>query len=180
MAEIGKAVTVGSLFVLFLGVVVVLSLFPEIASSQHQLTNKLPYVNDNDVLTDCYAPGINGTVNTSNSNCNKTLTQYQTDWRVTGCPLSSLVITNASGTLLILDTDYSVDLTYGIVSYKNTSKTSLKGLGSTLNMTNASYDFCTSGYITDSAGRSVAGLIGIFTALALVAFAIYYGVKQYF
>lgn len=190
MAELGKAITVGSLLVLAIGVIVVLAILPEIASKQTLMTSKLDYVNESSGtlsgtvtgVGECFAVGVAREVNTSSPNCNKTLslTPAVTDWQRTNCPLSDLVVKLTNGTQLTENTDYIFYATSGIVAYQNTTLMNSTEMNQTYNVTYATYKYCDDGYISDSAGRSVAGLILIFTALALVAFAIYYSVKQYF
>jgi hypothetical protein len=181
MVDTGKAVTIGTFVILFLGVVVALAMLPEIGSQQNLMTDTQPFT-ETQTLTGCYADGVTMQVNTSNPSCNRTLTRAPSGNYV-NCPLNSVVVTNRTSSVLTQNTDYKVYLSTGVVQYLNTSKTNATSLGTGLthnNGTSASYEYCAEGYVTDSAGKSIVRLIGIFAALALVAFVIYYGVRQYF
>ena len=177
MALDSKSVTMGSLLILFIGIVVVLALVPTIANTQKELTSKLTQFNDSDALTACYSDV--GQVQQNDSRCNFTVNHAPASWQEDTCQISSVVIRNGSGsTALAVTTDYIVYAGTGIIAYQNSSSANITNIGVS-NVTYITYDYCTEGYITNSAGRSVANLIMIFVALALLAYVLYYSMKTW-
>ena len=171
----GKVIGIGSLLIMFIGVIVVLAIMPEIATNQEEMTNKNSVVSE---LVDISTTrNLSGTEFPLNFSVDIRITEYPTGWKVSQCPVSSFVITNQSGTVLVDATDYELDESTGILNFYDTHETNMSGDSNT---TYATYDYCLDGYITSTAGRSVAKLILIFTALALVAFTIFYSVKHWF
>lgn len=106
-------------------------------------------------------------VDANNVNESVNITIYsQSDWKVQECPLTSVVITNGADTELTEDTDYVLYADAGVFSLLNTTDT-IPSVS--LNTSSVAYVYCADGYVTNSSGRSIANLILIFFALALVA-----------
>lgn len=164
---------IGSIVMVFVAIVVIVGAFiPSIFNTQSTMTDLQPIADEsfNIQSLGCLLP--NGEVNESSSNCNLTLAQwtaYNSDWRTSEsqCYPSSIVVTNASGTALTLDTDYTVVASSGLVNMLNTTDTANTTNGNSLLI---DYNYCDSGYNKDSSSRSSAGLIGLLSALAFVLF----------
>jgi len=176
-------VTIGVLIVLLIGVIVAITLLPEIANQQHGMTDKLTVTNQsNDVTTARNTTSASkkdwkmGTVKMPQFN----LTNNNVEgWKLANCPITSYSVTlfnvtSKRGIALTEGTDYEFSPKWGNFTMKNGTKTRVKG-----NLTIWNYSYCGDGYILDGAGRSVAKLILVFAALALVAFVIFYGVKEF-
>jgi len=161
---------VGKIVIVFMGIIVAFALLVPIFNTQNQLTDKQPVTDETYNLSSrgCY---VGGEVNESVALCNVTVAaRYPTgDWRASDsqCNLGSVVITNATGTDLVLDTDYESYAGTGIIRMLNTTSTNSTGLGDNVLM---DYNYCAEGYNNNGGSRSVAGLIGLFAALALLGF----------
>lgn len=166
---------IGVIILLVVGVIVAFAMLPSIADSQAKMTKLMVVNNETQDLTHCFAVGTQGQVNESNPLCNVTIANAatSTDWRFKGCPISSLSMTNTNGTVITLSTSYTFNSTTGLVSYLNTTQTNSSALSGSINKTLLTYSFCDPGYVTESSGRSIAGLITLFAVLAIVAFAIW-------
>lgn len=108
------------------------------------------------------------------------LTNRPTGWKITDCPLTNVVVGNAS-TAFTLTTDYLIDTSTGNLSLKNTlvvNQTSTTGANA--NKTYVDYSYCGDEYMNLSWGRTlldiVPGFFGI--ALLLVAVALFYSVAK--
>jgi len=166
--------TFGVLIVLFLGIIVVLALMPSIAEQTNTMTEKFTVYN---VSLD-----VNGSI-LANSSGNTTFYMYttpkQAGWKITDCPISNLVVRNGSNDTLVLNTDYTANLSLGRIAPTgaclNWNSTGVYGS----NISRIDYTYCEEGYITSSAGRSITKMILLFAALGLLVFAIYYSVRQF-
>lgn len=155
---------VGGFVLLFIGVVVILALMSPIFNSQAQMTDKSTTSNQSVSTVTAY-------VDDDDVNESKTFTILEQDAKQQAfCDLSSVAVRNGAGTALTLDTDYELDATAGTFNLLNTSKT-IPSVA--LNLTYVDYTFCGDGYVYSSGGRSVAGIIGVFSALALLGFVLY-------
>jgi len=117
--------------------------------------------------TSCYA---GGEVNESDTDCNITVTYAPTGWEQqdSDCYLSGVVVTNATGTALTLDTDYVVYPSTGVIQMLNTTDTNSTSL--VTNVTLIDYAYCGDGYMADSWGRSVLNTnVGLFATVLLIA-----------
>lgn len=158
---------------LFLGafilVVITVALIGSL-STQTNLNTELTKVTDepyNLTALSCYTAG--GQVNQTNSNCNVTVTNAPTGWKQTDCVLTSLSITNNTGTALTLNTDYKVNTATGLIQFLNTTDTDSTSLGQ---VAKVDYSYCGDGYVTSSWGRSVLGVnIGLLAVAILLAIA---------
>ena len=163
-------VNIGMIIMLFIGIVVVAGAFlPTIFNTQNQLTDK------QDVLNQSVST-VTGYLDDSDVNEAINYSIYtQSTWKVSSCPLTSVVIRNGAGTVLADDTDYTLDEANARYSLLNTTKTIPV---TALNLTYVDYSYCADGYNTSSGGRTTAKLIGLFAALALLAF-VTLGVKEW-
>jgi len=159
--------SLGMIVLLVVGVVVVLALMPTIINEQYKMTNKLSVDDETTNLTTegCYTAG--GQVNESDSDCNITVDAWYPsgDWRLSegSCDLSSVTVTNGTGTELTASTDYNLHADEGLVEMLNTSDTESTNIL-------VDYDYCDEGYNKDSGSRGMASVISLFAALALLAF----------
>ena len=169
--------TLGTIVLVMMGIFVCLAILPQIFNTQHQLTNKLSQTNDTANLTalECYTAG-EGQVNTSSANCNVSVTNAPSGWKIADCPLDTLVVKNSSGDALTLTTDYTVNLSTGVVAFKNSSGGANV---SAYDPVYFDYNYCADGYNKDSGSRGIARTIGLFAVLAMVIFVGYYGLKNW-
>ena len=180
---------VGGIVILVMGIVVVLVILQAIFGYQTQVTTKTNIVNE--TLTKTAAISATGHINTSywfalDGGCPQTTD----NWRLTDtsdCALSGITVSLSNGTALVLNTDYVINSTggvnhatctdgdlYGDISFKDTLN-----VNKTDNATKISYTYCQDGYSTNSGSRTMAGLIGLLSAIALLVFVIYMGVRQW-
>jgi len=166
----GKDVTVGTILILFIGIIVALAILPEIATQGGIMTTKSNVINETVDLSTAW------TENGYNANTSETFTlaNAPSGWKITGCPLTTFTFANASKYFTVT-TDYSLAASTGVLTLVPTAEINRSG-----NTTYATYIHCRDGYLTDSGQRSVAGLILIFAALGLLGFTIYYVIRKYF
>ncbi len=147
----------------FVVLVLAIAFLTSIADQTNNVTTKTNVADETyNLSTSCY---VGGEVNESNSACNITVTNYPTSWRVEDCPLTSVVVSNATGTALTLDTDYSLFTSSGVVQMLNTTTTNSTGLG---NNALVDYTYCGDNYMNSSWGRNILGVnVGVF-ALAIL------------
>ena len=101
-----------------------------------------------------------------NATTNFNVSGAQSDWRVSGCPLSGVTLQNTTGTVYTVTTDYVFNLNYGNFTLVNTAKVNQSVLSN--NITVVNYTHCDAGYSTDSATRSITSLIQTFMIIALI------------
>lgn len=163
----------GMIVILVMGIIVALALIPEIFNQQAVQTTKINVADEVvDIGDALLGDQLNASVDLG------PVTSYPTGWKVTGCPLENIVVTNATGSALTVTTDYTLSTTTGILNLKNTTTTQAS-FKATNNNSLIDYTYCPDGYNTDGGSRSIAGLIGLFAVLSLVAFVIGYGVKDW-
>jgi hypothetical protein len=163
-----KGATIGLLIMIFIGVIVGIALFSASADQVAIGTTKATATDETtNLTTSCYTAG--GLVNESNANCNITVTNAPTGWKVTDCPLESVVVTNATGTALTLSTDYNLFASTGVVQMLNTAATNTTNLGENVLI---DYSYCRDGYNKDSSSRTILNIILIFLAIAIMAIVI--------
>lgn len=185
--------TLGGIVILIIVIITAIALLQGIFSSQGQLTTKTNTVNETiDISANRKTVDTKGSINTSywhtlSNGCPQT----NGNWRLTDtgeCALSDVVVIFSNGSsVLTPDTDYVINTTggvgfdncaagrlYGDISFKNTSKVFYS-----TNVTKISYTFCQDGYSTNSATRTMAGLIGLLAVIALALFVVYYGLKEW-
>lgn len=171
-----------TILVIFVAIVVGIVFIVEIANTQEQVTNKMPITNETQSLVSCYTSI--GQVNTSNSNCNKTVSEWydSTDWRAShsSCNIGGVSVTNASGTALTATTDYNLYADIGVIQFLNTTSTNSSNLDGRAATNNSlmNYNFCEEGYNPDSGSRGIARLWTIFGAFIIVSAALY-GIREW-
>lgn len=88
-------------------------------------------------------------------------------WKSADCPLTGVTVENSSDgtyTAVVLDTDYNLDASTGVIHILNTSDTDEEDF----NTTYISYTYCADDYLNSSWGRSVLATVPGFFALALL------------
>jgi hypothetical protein len=155
----------GGIIMIFIAIIVGLTLIVPIFDTQTDLTTKRTVTNE-PVSISAWRN------NSADINITKpfTITNAPTGWKSEDCPLESVVYGNATNNY-VLTTDYTFTASTGVFYSKNTSNVKAGG-----NATFVDYIYCADGYNKDGASRSIAGLIGLFAALALLA-AILVGIK---
>ena len=166
MAEKNKTiVTLVSVTVL---IILAIAFLSSIADTTLGTTEKLKIADESfNLNTACY---VGGQVNESDSDCNRTVTNAPTSWKQedSDCYLSGVVVTNATGTALTLNTDYRVYSSTGVIQFLNTTATETTALVS--NVTLIDYSYCGNNYMADSWGRSILNTnVGLFAIAILVA-----------
>jgi len=168
----------GKIIMLFIGIIVVVSAFvPTIFTTQNKMTDKQAINNESyNLTTSCYTTG--GEINESNSACNYTVENAPTGWEKNDpvCYISSVTVGNATDDPLTESTDYNLVADEGIIQILNTTDTTSSSTGELILV---DYSYCEEGYNPDAASRSVASLIGLFAVLALLAFVIVVGIKEW-
>lgn len=147
----------------FVVLILAIAFLTSIADQTSTVTSKENIADETtNLATSCYASGL---VNESNSDCNITVTNYPTSWRIEDCPLDDVVVSNATGTLLTLDTDYHLFASSGIVQMLNTAETNSTNLGNVL----VDYSYCGDSYMNSSWGRTILGTnVGIYALAVLI------------
>ena len=148
-------------FVVALLAVVFLS---SLAEQTNVVTTKLTTSDESYNLTGigCYSAGqVNGT----DADCAITVTNAPTSWEQEDCPLTSVVVTNTTGTALTLDTDYTLSASTGVVTMLNTTSTNLTNMGNNVLI---DYQYCGSNYLNSSWGRSILGVNAGLYAIAIL------------
>lgn len=157
----------GEIVVLFMGIIVCIAFLPAIFNTQNIMTDKQLVINESIDIT----PAVVGAGGTDiNVSYEFNVTQAPTGWKITGCPLTSVTYGNSSDDYT-LTTDYLINLTSGLLTLLNT--TTVNNLGSN-NDTLIDYTYCADGYNTDGGARGIAGIIGLFSVLALLGFIFFY------
>jgi hypothetical protein len=164
MAEKDKTLTV--FMAAFIAVLLAVALIGTIADTSNTSTKKLTVSDESYNLSSlgCYQAGqVNGTTDV---NCNLTVTNAPTGWEQEDCPLTSVVVTNNTGTALTLDTDYLVFASTGIIQMLNTTSTNSTNLG---NVAKVDYAYCGDGYLNSSWGRTILDTnVGMFALTILI------------
>lgn len=137
-----------------------------IATNSLDVTAKTNIDDETHDLTSCVASHSSQgwVINESDADCNVTVTNYPTSWKVQDCPLTSVVVKNGTKTPLTVDTDYVVFDSSGVVKLKNTTATrNLTG-----NDTFLYYTYCGDDYLNSGFGRSTLNMVAGFFAIALL------------
>ena len=168
-AQIG----IGTLVLIFIGIIVGISLMGQVINDQYSLTNKLGVVDEEVSVADSKLAGstdINGTVELG------PVTNAPSGWKIEDCPLESITVTNASGTELTVTTDYTLSTTTGVLKIVNNSDTI--DAFATDNTSLIDYSYCSDGYNKDAGSRGVARLFTLFMAMGILALT-FLGIKQW-
>lgn len=153
--------SIGMIVMLFVGIIVAVALFVPIMNTTAQMTTKQS--GDNQSVST-----VTGFIDGNNVNETFNYSIYtQSAWKVLECPLTSVVIRNGVGTDLVADTDYTLDAANARYSLLNTTDTVPD---TALNLTYVDYTYCADGYNTNSGSRTIANLVLIFSALAILGF----------
>lgn len=158
----------------FITIIVGVALMNQVINEQYKLTDKLSVVDE--VVS--VAAAKNATTNNFNNSIGLTAVAKApetTDWQYNNCPLSGVVVTNASGTELTVTTDYTFNTTTGVLSMEDNSDTVAAFAEN--NNSLIDYNYCDDGYNTGSGSRGVARLFTLFMAMG-IAFVAYAGMKQ--
>lgn len=170
MNKKAQALGLGTLILLAVGVIFALAIFDQVIDTQNQLTDLQSIADESTDLSTSGCLNGTGEVNESDADCNITVTNwYPTgDWRASEsqCYLSSVTVGNST-TDLTEDTDYVVHTEEGVIQMLDTAKTVNSSFGNTVLV---DYSYCAEGYNKDSSSRSIAGLISLFAAMAILAF----------
>ena len=151
------------LILAFVFLIVGAALIGAVATSTNESVDKTIISGETTNLsTSCYS---GNEVDETSADCNITVTNYPTSWKTLDCPLTSVTATNNTGTALILDTDYSVFASTGIIQMLNTTDTNSTGLGDNVKI---GYTYCPDDYLNSSWGRSILTTVPGFFALALL------------
>jgi len=166
-------VGVGAYVIMAVAIIFCIALIIASAEQTNKMTSLQSVTDETTNLTvSCYDTGQ---VNESNSACNITVDSWYSagDWRLSDsqCYLSSVTVSNATGTALTLNTDYNLFSSTGIIQMLNTTDTNSTNLGEDVLI---DYSYCDAGYNKDGSSRSIANLILLFAALALLAFILEY------
>lgn len=163
-----KNIALGGILILIIGIIVALAIVPEIATRTTEMSQKNTVTNEQVTITTAQ-------INSTDINTSKTfvVTSAPSGWKATECPLTNFVLGNATDDFT-LTTDYTVTLSNGTFLLKNTAK--VRSL-SVNNITLVDYTYCQDGYITNSGGRSIAGIIVLTAALGLLGFVIFYAIR---
>lgn len=129
------------IIMVFIGIIVGLSIFVESANTANSITSTQTI--SNEAIT---MPLLNNNVSLANTN------------------LTQLSIANASGNVLP-STNYTVSLVRGVINY--TDNTS--GTCPSLSQCNASYNYTSSNYVSDSTSRTLVDAIILLFAIGLLA-----------
>jgi hypothetical protein len=174
----------GEIILIFVGVIMGIAMIGQVFDTQNLVTELQSVTDESDSLSSCYGYNLSETglwdVNESNSACNITLSNWYDsgNWRASEsqCYLSSVVVTNSTGTVLTESTDYNLFEDSGIIQFLNTTSTNNNSLADNITLTD--YSFCDEGYNKEASSRGVAKLWGIFGALIILSAAVY-GIRRW-
>ena len=159
-------ITVGTLIIMFIGIVIAFAFLQAIFNQQSILTNKQPIANEIISISSVR----NGSGTTCNINSTPTISIAKAGKAASDCSIENFVLTNYTKTYTFVSgTDYNLNTATGKLTFYNTTAAST-AQGCNLNSTYASYNYCEEGYNKDSSSRTVAGLIGLFATLILLAY----------
>lgn len=146
-----------------------LALLTAIFDTQAQLTTKYTTTNESHDVTFDASTNVNTTLVYE-------VTDENTGWKISGCPLTSVTVGLGNGTVFN-SSDYVFTESIGNFTLLNSTNT-LQIMGA-LNQTFVTYTWCPDGYNKDGSSRSIAGLIGLFAALGLIGYVISFGIKEW-
>jgi hypothetical protein len=113
----------------------------------------------------------------ANSSEAVTLANAPTGWETSDCPLTNLIITNGTYATLTADTNYSANLSTGIIYFQDTAATNQS---KNTNQTYANYTHCPSNYLNLPWGRTAVNTaLGLFAiGILMVGVALFFGVAR--
>ncbi len=153
----------------FVSLIIGIVLISTVATQTLAITDKTIVVDES---VDAASAIINN--DSINASVNLSLANQPTSWKITDCPLDSIVITNNTGEVLTITTDYLVYPAQGVYSLLNSSGVIADLAVSTpsTNNTLVDYTYCGDDYLNSAFGRSSQNLVPGFFALALLAVSI--------
>ena len=160
------------LFLAIITILVSLALITSVANTKSRQTDLLS-ISDEQVnlqTLGCYTSA--GQVNESNSACNITVDNWYDsgDWRRSEpqCYLSSVVVSNDTGTALTADTDYVLYSSLGTIQLLNTTTTANSSDTLANNIVEIDYSYCDEGFLTNSGDRGLANLWTVMMIIVLL------------
>lgn len=148
----------------FIALIVGVSLLSVVATQGNLVVDKITVAGESiDFGAAIMSATTNGTINETYS---FTIANPPTGWETTGCPISNFVATNAS-TTFVSGTDYVLTESTGVITFNNTVNMNATA-GDDSNITNVTYTYCSSDYMTQGWQRTVLKLVPGFFALALI------------
>lgn len=158
----------------FLAIIVGVSLISVVAQEGNDITNTINISGESVDYTDARIGAGTGEINTTKEFY---ITNVPTGWRITGCPVTNLVLYNDSSSLT-LTADYTFTASTGEIIFNNTANVNTSD--SFDNTTTATYVYCDSEYLTQGWNRTIIDLVPGFFALALmgVGIGLFYGVMR--
>jgi hypothetical protein len=163
------------LFIIFGAIILVLlglALITSVANTKASQTNLLSVADEQSNLKTLACYTDDGQVNESLEACNITVNAWYStgDWRLSEsqCDLSSVSVTNDTGTALTEDTDYILHADLGIIQLLNTSTTENSSATLGDNLVEVDYSYCGSGYLTSSGDRGIANLWTVMMIIVLI------------
>jgi uncharacterized membrane protein len=165
-----------SLFMtVFVAVLLGVILIGVVASVNNSNTSKsVASAESHNLATSCYTAG--NIVNESNPACNITVTYAPVSYLQQDCPLSSVSVTNNTGTALILNTDYHLFASTGVVQMLNTVNTNHTNLGDNAKVT---YTYCGANWVDSSWGRDVLNVVVGLLVIAVLIIVVILVNKQF-
>lgn len=165
-------ITFLDIVLLFMIIIIGLAFATSVANTKASQTDKLSVYNESNSLSTCYANStLKNQVNESATDCNITVSSWYAvgDWRrnESQCALGSVTVKNGTNSTLVLNTDYRLFASSGLIQFLNTSSTE----ASSGNQSYASYNFCGSGYLASSTDRSLANLFPTMLVITLLVVA---------
>ena len=160
------------LFIAIITILVALALITSVANTKASQTDLLDVSDEQENLQTigCYTD--DGQVNESNPACNITVDAWYSagDWRLNEpqCYLSSVVVSNDTGTALTEDTDYILYSSIGTIQLLNTTTTANSSDTLADNLVEIDYSYCGEGYLTNSGDRSLANLWTVMMIIVLL------------
>jgi len=148
----------------FVTLLIGILLISTVATQGNAVTEKTIVLDETKTFTStCLAPQGGGQINESDADCNYTVTNYPSGWKITDCPLTSVVVSNATRAFT-LNTDYRVFASTGIIQMLNSTSTDAGAANTTL----VDYAYCSDGYMNQTWGRTAIDLVAGFFAIALL------------
>lgn len=154
----------------FLAIIVGISLVGVVATTGNRITSTINISAENISYASAREASTGAVDTTAFSIANS-----PTTWRITGCPITGLILHNSSSSLTNI-VDYTFTASTGAIVFNNTANVN----GSASNTTTATYQYCDDEYLTQGWNRTIINLVPGFFALALMAVGVglFYGVMR--
>lgn len=153
--------TVNKLIAGFITLMLAAILIGVVATEGYKQTSKLAITNESLSIA-ALRSADNGNLNVT---LNTTIAKAPNGWKSEDCPITSLVVRNASGATLTITTDYVFTASDGKIAFQNTGALN----ASKRNTTQLDYIYCGDDYMNQSWGRSTMNMIAGFLALIALA-----------